>query len=346
MILRERDPFGIRQVVYHSRSATFGGGIRELLRQAQLPTGPLDSQAIGGYLTGARYADRTILADVRAVPPGHALVEASEGLAVIERPLRRTAGDLETLLLDALRDVLADGRPTAVALSGGLDSALILGLLHAHGIRHLPVYVLATGLPGYDEREAACDTARRRGVEVIVVEAGAQAFVDALPEAMRHLEEPLYNLHPVAKLLLARAMARDGIVRAITGDGVDQVLRRDRSADYLPLCRTLFEAAGVQLSAPFLATPVVAHLCSSPADPDKRCIRRLARHHGVSRALTEGPKRARLAPPMDLGHLLPAAPILALASVLGLPLPTLATDAERVQWATLLLLLRDLGVTA
>ena len=346
MILRERDPFGVRQVVYHPRSATFGTGIRGLLRHASLPTGALDDQAIAGYLTGARCADRTILADVRAVPPGHALVEASDGLAVIERPLRRAEGDLETLLLDAVHDALSDGRPTAVALSGGLDSALILGLLHAHGIRHLPVYVLATGLPGYDERAAACDTARRRGVEAIVVEAGAQAFVDALPDAMHHLDEPLYNLHPVAKLLLARAMARDGIVRAITGDGVDQVLRRDRSADYLPLCRTLFDAAGVELCPPFLAAPVVAHLCSSPADPDKHCIRRLARRLGVARALTEGPKHARLAPPMDLGHLLPPVSIEALAAAIGRPVPKLATDAERVQWATLRLLLDDLGVAA
>jgi hypothetical protein len=346
MIVHERDPFGARRVIYHPHSGTSGTGIRELIGRHGLATGALDSDAIAGYFTGTRRADRTILSDFRAVPPGHALIEGTDGLAIIERPLHRREGDLEALLFDALRHVLSDRRPTAVALSGGLDSALILGLLHTHGLRHLPVYILATGLPGYDEREAALATARRRGVDVVVVEAGAEDFVDAVPAVMRHLEEPLYNLHPVGKLLLARAMARDGITQAITGDGVDQVLRRDRSADYLPLCRTLFRAAGVDLAAPFLAAPVVAHLCSSPPDPDKRCIRRLARRHGVSRALTAGPKRTRLAPPMALGHLLPPARIHALAAVLGLSTPDLATDTQRVQWATLLLLLDDLGIAA
>lgn len=346
MILRQRDPFGFERVIHHPRSGTFAGGIRELARRESLAAGPPDAGAIAGYLGGTRIAGRTVLRDFRQLPPGHGLLRTPSGMTTAEVPTVVVPGDLETLLLDVLRRTEADRRPTALALSGGLDSALLLGMLHACGIRDIPAYVLATGMPGYDERDTALATARRLGADVVVVEVDAEDFIAAVPDAMGHLEEPLYNMHPVAKLLLASAMRRDGIERAISGDGVDQVMRRDTSADYLPLCRTLFQAAGVELVPPFLDRHVVGHLLSLPPDADKACIRRLGQRYGVAPELVEGPKRSRLAPAMALGHLLPRGRIDTLAATLGVPRPALAGDAERVHWATLSLLLDDLGATA
>lgn len=345
MIVRERDPFGFEQVIYHPESGRFAGSLRDLMRAEALAAGAPDADAIAGYLGGARLGGRTVLRDFRHLPPGHGLLSSPTGLTTVRTAAKAVPGHLEALLIEALRSIVANARPTALALSGGLDSALLLGMLHAHGVRHMPVYILATGMPGYDERDSALATARRLGTEVVVVDVDAHDFVDAIPDAMRHLDEPLYNLHPVAKLLLARAMSRDGIERAISGDGVDQVMRRDASADYLPLCRTLFQAEGVELVPPFLDRHVVAHLLSLPPDADKACIRQLGRRYGVARDLVEGPKRSRLAPAMDLDALLPRERIAALAATLGVPAPTLAGDAGRVHWATLLLLLDELGAT-
>jgi asparagine synthetase B (glutamine-hydrolysing) len=346
MILRERDPFGFEQVVYHPGSGRFAGSLRDLTRSGTLAVGPPDADAIAGYLSGARLEGRTVLRDYRQLAPGQALLSTPLGPTTVQSPVTAIPGDLQTLLLEALQWIVADTRPTALALSGGLDSALLLSMLHARGVRHIPAYILATGMPGYDERDTALATARRLGADVVVVEVRAQAFVDAIPDAMRHLDEPLYNLHPVAKLLLARAMRRDGIAVAISGDGVDQVMRRDASADYLPLCRTLFQAEGVELAPPFLDRHVVAHLLSLPPDADKACIRRLGQRYGVAQDLIEGPKRSRLAPAMDLDALLPRERIAALAATLCMPPPALVGDAERVHWATLQLLLDDLGAAA
>ncbi|SFW24014.1 asparagine synthase-related protein [Luteibacter sp. UNCMF366Tsu5.1] len=344
MILGYRDAFGFEQLIYHPASGTYGASIRGLISRGSLACGHVDTGAVAGYFSGMRLPGRTVLADFFAVPPGYALLTSPSGLTVAPRPMVSEAGDLESLLLASLERVLERKRPAAIALSGGLDSALLLAMLDTLGATHIPAYVLTTRLPGYDELDAALETARRSGVAVVVVEASEADFVDAVPDAMRHLEEPLFNLHPVAKLLLARAMRRDGIELAISGDGADQVLRRDTSADYLPLCRTLFRAEGIELVPPFLDGDVVAHMQALPPDPEKTCLRVLGRRFGVSSELTDGPKRVRLAPPMNIDHLLPRPDIEALAAQIGTATPALTTDAERVQWATLRLLLADLGV--
>lgn len=345
MIIGSRDPFGFNKLLYHPRAGAYAENISALLRDYSLSPGEPDSAAIAGYLTGRRLPGRTLLRDVLAVPPGHALLHSPHGLAVRASPPDIRHGDLQQLLRASLQAALDRGKHTALALSGGLDSGLLLALLKTIGYWPVPIYILAVNVPDYGELDAALDTAHQQGVEAIVVEVGEEDFIAELPEAIRHLEEPLFNLHPVAKLLLAKAMRRDGIELAISGDGADQVLHRDDSANYLPLCKALFHAAGVALHAPFLDPAVVAHCLSLPPDPSKKCLRELAGTLQLGAQLVNGPKRSRLAPAMALGALLDRPRVATLASLLRLQPPDLNKDAERVLWATLLLCLDHLGVT-
>ena len=105
------------------------------------------------------------------------------------------------------------------------------------------------------------------------IRVGAQDYVDALPAAIAACEAPLYNLHPVSRHLLARAVRADGHTTLISGDGADEIFRGDSGADYLPLVGALTRAAGLTALAPFLAPP----LASVAPDPDKHELRRLAR---------------------------------------------------------------------
>ncbi|SAI73823.1 asparagine synthase [Bordetella ansorpii] len=366
--IARREPAG-------GQAVQWGPGIRHVLRASGTSAGDADVDAIRGYLAdahghmpgdaraaphggvtggtrevpfnevhgGARLAGRTVLRNVRAVPPGHALEQTPAGLRVRPVDIRPQAGDLHALLRGAVQRVLASGQRVALALSGGLDSALLLALLKELGQqREIPAYILATGLPGYCERDAALDIARRLGARVKVVRVTEQDFVRALPRATRCVEEPMFNLHPVAKLLLAEAMAADGIQAALSGDGADQVMRRDVSANYLPLCGALFGAASVRLHAPFIDTAVVQHLISLPPDPGKQCLRDLGSTLGLPDRLVRGPKRGRLAPAMDLSSVMDRGRILALAGMLDLDAPTLRTDIERMQWTTLALTLDHL----
>jgi hypothetical protein len=124
----------------------------------------------------------------------------------------------------------------------------------------------------------------------------------------------------------------------ISGDGVDQVMTRDTSADYLPLVSASFERAGVVLRPPFLDERVVAHLSSVPADPGKQVLRELGALLPIPRSLVTEPKTSLLAPPVDLDVLVPPAQLAATARELGLDPPTLSTDREHVRWVTLALL--------
>ncbi|VWB91987.1 putative asparagine synthase [Burkholderia lata] len=340
MIVGTRDLFGFDRLHYHPRSGTTASGIGAVLRAAGQPAGEPDAAAIAGYLSGERLVGRTVLRDVRAVPPGHALVRSTEGLTVQPAPGRPQHADLETVLRASLQRALDSGKRVALALSGGLDSALLLALLRELGAQRLVTsYILVTDMPDYCERDAALELAAQMQANVKIVRANEADFVAALPRTTHAVEEPMFNLHPVAKLLLAEAMAADGVEVAITGDGADQVLRRDQSANYLPLCHALFDAASVDLHPPFVDDGVVAHLTSIAPDPDKQCLRDLGARLNLPDRLVHGPKRGRLAPAMDLAALLDRDRTHALADTLGLAAPTLQTDNERVLWTTLSLIL-------
>ncbi|GAB2924483.1 hypothetical protein GCM10027093_74920 [Paraburkholderia jirisanensis] len=356
MIVGTRDLFGFQRLHYHPRSGTWASGIFQLLRKSGLAAGEPDVAAIAGYLSGERLAGRTVLRDVLAVPPGYALIESPLGLDIRDatRDATRSAcgdtfaepprGDLQTLLRDSLQRALESGKRVALALSGGLDSALLLALLRELGAQQqVTSYILATGLPDYCEEDAALELATLMDAKVKVISASEDDFVAALPATTRIVEEPMFNLHPVAKLLLAQALAADGIELAISGDAADQVLRRDQSANYLPLCNALFGAASVSLYPPFLDPAVVAHLMRLPPDPYKQCLRDIGARLNLPDRLVRGPKRGRLAPAMELGKWLDRDRFGALAASVNLPAPTLQTDTERVLWTTLTLTLDHLN---
>lgn len=343
MIVATRDEFGFRRIVYTEQGEAASNSIASLLLQARLPAGVPDIAAIQGYLSGDRLPGRTVLRAVHAVPPGHSLMRSPQGWALRAAPNVAERGNLQDALRASLQSALDSGKRVALALSGGLDSALLLALLREMGAqRSIPSYILVTDLPDYCERDTALDIADRLDARVKLVRVTAEDFVAALPAATRCVEEPMFNMHPVAKLLLARAMAADGIDIAITGDGADQVMRRDQSANYLPLCNAMFADASVALHAPFLDAAVVRHLTSLPPDPDKQCLRGLGERLSLPARLVRGPKQGRLAPAMALPSLVDDARIRALSTALGIAQPLLHADTERVLWTTLVLLLDSL----
>ncbi len=204
------------------------------------------------------------------------------------------AGSLALALRRACEELPAG--PLPLALSGGLDSAVLLAVLRDRAIP----YTLATGLPGYDESPRAGAVADALGVELRLVHVGPADLVDALPAAVRAAEAPLWNLHPVSRLLLARRIAAEGFRQLVAGDGADELFRGTSGQDHLPIAAALTGAAGLALHAPYLSAALHPFAGS---DPLKRELRALGRALGLPALVTDGPKQPMLAPPLDLTSL-------------------------------------------
>lgn len=342
MTLPTRDDFGLRRLYYtpdrHAPTC------RALFDADPALSRALDATTIAAIAEGRSLPERTAFATIRAVPPGHGLATGPTGLAVYPTAMTTCEGDLGALLDAAIDDMLATApRPLAVALSGGLDSALVLALVRRRDptIRGL---VLDPRLPDYSELDAARETARALDVPVDVVSVDPDAFVAAVPAAIAAFETPLYNLHPVAKWLLADAARRAGYRTLLTGDGADQVMTRDVSADYLPLVGAAFDAHGVGLWSPFLVAGVVAHLLAIAPDRNKRVLRDVASLLPIPRPLVDEPKRGRLAPPLSLDRVVSPSRVAALAVSLGQPAPDPHDDRAVVAWSTAAILADSFGV--
>lgn len=305
----------------------------------------LSRRGLLGYLKRTPDGEATCFSAVNRVPAGTELV-LDDGACRIRPfpPLSPPDGHLLDLLTGALATTLGSGRSIALALSGGLDSALLAALLRRLGTHRVPAYVLAARLPGYCEVADALSTARSLGFgdrDLVIVEADESAFVDALPATIRAAEVPLFNLHPVSKLLLAERLKEDGIEVVITGDGADQVFAGAPAANYIPIVGALFRAAGVELCTPFATEEIMACAAGLEIDVHKTALRR-ASAGLVPDRLLKRKKMPRLTPAITVDRHFRPDVAARVARELDLPPPSLNTDHERVLWTTIGLLVETI----
>lgn len=340
----DRDPYGLRRLYYRPEGAA-GRGLRELCGAG---ASGLDPLGIGFAFGEIPETERTWLPGIHRVPRGHRLSGGPGAweITAVPPPLQVGSRGLEHRLLAALDSVVGRGQRVALALSGGLDSALLLALLATSFRSAMPaVYVLAPRLPGdptYDESAAAARLARSLDLKAIVIEAAEEDFLLGLPACVAEAETPLFNVHPVAKHLLFEQLAADAIDVVITGDGADQVFAGAPAEIYLPIVGALAEASGVTLHCPFLDDAVIALAAGHPPDPHKTALREAARGK-LPDALVDAPKVARLAPAIDLTRFEDRPRFERIAALLGRPL-RLDDARDRTAWTTLSLACEAMGL--
>jgi len=225
------------------------------------------------------------------------------------------------------------GKKVALALSGGIDSAVLAALLRDEVV----AYTLTTHFPNYCEEGEAVRMARHLGIEIRRVNATEEDFIRALPDAIRICESPLYNLHPVGRYLLARAARADGFDTLVTGDGADELFSDRSGADYLPIVDALARGAQITPFSPFCDPAFAAFV---RIDPTKKDLRDFAASLAIPEDISHAPKRARFAPRMNLEAYWSSPLIETLAKRLG-RLPSRGPDREYVGWPTLALFARS-----
>jgi asparagine synthase (glutamine-hydrolysing) len=333
-----RDRLGVCPLYFREDGSAAAGTIAALLRHD--PARPVrpDREGLRRWLAGDPDDRRTCVEGIGLVPAGHRLRLGPDGPRLEPPPpLPEPRGSLYEALVEAVAAIVAGPRRIALALSGGLDSALVLAIVRRELGREIPVVTLAVDIPAYGELEATRGTARALGTELHEIPARAADVLDALPQAVRAAEVPLWNPHPVSKLLLARALRREGFDAVLGGDAADQVLAGAPGHDYLPLVGRLFHDQGIEPCSPFFDPRVLAHAARGPADPAKAALREAAARW-LPPAVARAPKRARLCPDLGVERLVGIDAMQRMAARLGLPPPELDHASSRCAHATLCLL--------
>ncbi len=236
-LILARDRTG-KKPLYYLRTA------RELLYASEpkaivraLGTCPdVDHAALRSYLTFG-YVDGpgAIFQGMHRVPPGGYLaVDAESGAerhecywswprpsADANEPLDDLLERLRGTLDEAVRIRLRSDVPLGAFLSGGTDSAAVVGLMARHSARPVKTFTIGFGDAEYDELDDARITARYFGTEhhewVL-----APKCVEVAGALAAHFDEPFADASAIPTYYVSQ-LARRHVTVALTGDGGDEL---------------------------------------------------------------------------------------------------------------------------
>ena len=239
-----RDRLGVKPL-YLSRTdrrLRFSSSLPSLLQGGDID-GALDPVALNHYMSfhAVVPAPHTLIAGIEKLPPASWMRINRDGrcttarwwqLPFGPRPEERDhgLGDWTSAVLEQLRDAVAIRQRAAVdvgvLLSGGVDSSLLVGLLHEAGAGdNLLTFSIgfedAGGERG-DEFHYSDLIARHYGTRHHQLRIAEREILEQLPAAFRAMSEPMVSHDCIAFYLLAREVARHCKV-VQSGQGADEL---------------------------------------------------------------------------------------------------------------------------
>jgi asparagine synthase (glutamine-hydrolysing) len=274
-----RDPFGIKPLYWRilpDGSFVFASEVRPLTRLA--PGVRVDDAAVARYLRyGAMAADQSPFLEITAVPPNSVAVVRQDRrmevravwpggpVAVQQRP-----ADLGAALTESTDLHLGADVPTALLLSGGVDSAAVAAISRRLGRDLQCLTVAAEGAP--DETLEASRTARHYGHRFQQVQAAMEdSDVARFFQAMQRPSVDGLNTY-----LICRAVHDAGFKVALSGLGGDEAVggySHFGLLKYLPMLRAMD-------AVPLPMGVVAAKLASVLGVAGEAKARRLLDRHG------------------------------------------------------------------
>jgi len=232
-LLLARDRLGIKPLYYAltGDELIFASEIKAILAagvSAEFDTSVLPEYLATRFVSG----EGTFFRGIKKLLPGRVLTWSRDGGVKIRRywrppaagskPVPASAADLRERLAESARLHLMSDVPLGVFLSGGLDSAALVGL-----VAPMVSGPLRTFSVGFDEAEAnelpwarlAASAAGSVHREVLV---SRSEFFRALPLLVWHEDEPIAFTSSVPLYYLAKAAAEDVKV-VLTGEGADEI---------------------------------------------------------------------------------------------------------------------------
>jgi asparagine synthase (glutamine-hydrolysing) len=235
-----RDPSGIKPLYFlcQGQRMAFASELKSIFELPWLDRSEnaLDLESLSHYLTLQFVpAPRTILKDVSKLAAGHCFRYSLAKSALAVRrywspPLPCSiAGSRASVVLEvrrlmeaAVRRWLMSDVPVGCSLSGGIDSAAVVGVMGSLGVAPIRTWTLGfeESDADQDERALAQIVARKWNTQHTEIVLSARTLLDDLSVMTRHLDEPYGGGLP--SWFVFREM-HDHVKVAMTGTGGDEL---------------------------------------------------------------------------------------------------------------------------
>ena len=235
-LLLARDRIGIKPLYYANigKMLLFASEVKALLASRAVSAAG-NREALECYLA-FRYvpAPHTFFEGITKLAPGEYLVLSKDGVAsrsfyslgflpkhtLSEEDVVR---ELDRLIDRSIALRLRSDAPLGVFLSGGLDSGYILATARKHVSGELNSYTVGFDRGGrFNEIGASRVMSKRYGTVPNELEMTCRSYMEALPRAVFHMEEPMADPSSVPMMELSR-IARQRVKVILSGEGGDEL---------------------------------------------------------------------------------------------------------------------------
>jgi len=235
-LIISRDRMGIKLVYYRIDNGivTFGSELRTLyLFEKEKPE--IDIESLNLFLR-YRYtpSPRTIFKGISKLAPGTCLIVENNTCnthrwwkykPVVKKSaikINEVKEELLDLYKKSMKRHLISDVPVGLLLSGGLDSAMLLGLMNEYG-KSWDTFTVGYGKNfADDELDDAARTASLLGASNGQVHIDKQDFEDSLPQVISFLEEPIASASIIPMFFVCKH-ARERVKVALIGQGPDEL---------------------------------------------------------------------------------------------------------------------------
>ena len=236
-LLLARDHFGIKPLLYADTAygLVFASEVKALIASGVV-TADVDAESLWFLLTyGSIPQPRSILSGVHMLPAGHRMI-VERGARRLE-PFWQLPGvrrELEELpyaeqvsvvrksLNASIAEQIVSDVPIGAFLSGGIDSAALVGLMATATGATVRTFSVGFGAEGseLDETDAAARVARRMGTQHSRIEIRGEQVRDRIGDFARALDQPSVD---GLNSWLVSAFAAKSVTVAISGTGGDEL---------------------------------------------------------------------------------------------------------------------------
>jgi asparagine synthase (glutamine-hydrolysing) len=249
-----------------SRDGLVFGSDLSAVRRAMGGVARLDLEADADYLTfGTVIGEKTLIADVKLLPPASILVFDEQAGSVSVQPYLDHAElfvpggisrdeyheSVQSAFTNAIQRATSGSRQLGLSLSGGLDSRALLSGINGHS-GSLLTYTL--GVDGCADQVIAEELSRIAGTKHVFFELNDSYLRDFLPNLSRMVSatDGMYLSHGLTEILAIDFVAGTGIEVLLRGHGGE--LAKSNLAWPLHTDPQVYAMTSLSELAPYLAT--------------------------------------------------------------------------------------------